>query len=180
MWLLNQKLFRKWIKNNKFGEASKKSSSIKHAGQRDMCGNNTDSKTLKRRRGRAVLSQHPPARQRKALKLEIPATTEWTEREGTCLGRRNCPFSALMHLFTFLYCTLSLLSSLFPLLSSPVTLLLLLFLPASSLLQVQFLSLSSQRVHVSASSGAVSAWVCEAPVMDMRERWSAEAFLTMS
>lgn len=140
MRLLNQKLFRKWIKNNKFGEASKKSSSIKHAGQRDMCGNNTDSKTLKRRRGRAVLSQHPPARQRKALKLEIPATTEWTEREGTCLGRRNCPFSALMHLFTFLYCTLSLLSSLFPLLSSPVTLLLLLFLPASSLLQVQFLS----------------------------------------
>lgn len=177
MRLLDQKLFRKWIKNNKFGEASKKSS-IKHAGQRYMCGNNTDSKTLKRRRGRAVVSQHPPARQRKALKLEIPATTEWTEREGTCLGRRNCPFSALMHLFTFLYCTLSLLSSLFPLLSSPFTLLLLLFLPASSLLQVQFLSLSSQRVHVSASSGAVSA--CEAPEMDMRERRSAEAFLTMS
>lgn len=118
MRLLNQKLFRKWIKNNKFGEASKKSSSIKHAGQRYMCGNNTDSKTLKRRRGRAVLSQHPPARQRKALKLEIPATTEWTEREGTCLGRRNCPFSALMHLFTFLYCTLSLLSSFFPFHSS--------------------------------------------------------------
>lgn len=42
----------------------------------------------------------PPVRQRKALKLEIPATTEWTEREGTCLGRRNCPFSASMHLFT--------------------------------------------------------------------------------
>lgn len=78
-----------------------------------MCRNNTYSNTLKRRRGRVVVSPHPPARQRKALKLEIPATTEWTEREETCLGRRNCPFSTLMHLFTFLYCTLSLLSSFF-------------------------------------------------------------------
>lgn len=48
------------------------------------------------KRQTAVVS---PRRHRKALKLEIPATTERTEREGTCLGRRNCPFSAWMHLF---------------------------------------------------------------------------------
>lgn len=34
---------------------------------------------------------------------EIPATTEWTEREGTCLGRRSCPSSAWKHLFPVLY-----------------------------------------------------------------------------
>lgn len=34
---------------------------------------------------------------------EIPATTEWTEREGTCLGRRSCPSSAWKHLFPVLF-----------------------------------------------------------------------------
>lgn len=59
------------------------------------------------RKKRRVNSGGFPAHQRKALKLEIPATTEWTEIEGTCLGRRNCPFSALMHLFTVLFCTVT-------------------------------------------------------------------------
>lgn len=73
----------------------------------------TDSST---RRSRAEVNSSgfpaPPARHRRALKLEIPATTEWTEREGTCLGRRNCPFSASMHLFTVLYRAVTFRSSL--------------------------------------------------------------------
>lgn len=118
--------------------------------------------TLKKR-GKAEVNSGsfpaPPARQRKALKLEIPATTEWTEREGTCLGRRNCPFSASMHLFGVLYCadTFSLVFFiLFNLFCLPHSL-----FSASTLVVslAPVLSLSSLRVHVSASGGAVSACV---------------------
>lgn len=120
----------------------------------------------------------PPARQRRALKLEIPATTEWTEREVTCLGRRNCPFSASMHLFTVLYraVTFSLIFFLAP--SSFFTLLLIrLFFswaPRSSF--IPFFSvrpcLSSMCVKRLVGRG------CSA--CDERARWSAEALLTMS
>lgn len=41
-------------------------------------------------------------------KLQIPATTDGTERGGTCLGRRNCPFFAWKRL---VYVTFSLLFS---------------------------------------------------------------------
>lgn len=99
--------------------------SQKHAGE-DRCAADTHSITPEKKVevNSSSFPAPPAARQRRALKLEIPATTEWTEREGTCLGRRNCPFSASMHLFTVLYraVTFSLIffisSSFFPIHSS--------------------------------------------------------------
>lgn len=74
--------------------------------QRRMCGKHRKHQTDGEKKGEADVNNGgfpaTPARQRRALKLEIPATTEWTKREGTCLGKRNCPFSASMHLFTVL------------------------------------------------------------------------------
>lgn len=113
-----------------------------HAGK-DRCAANTHSITLKKKAEAPSSSfPAPPARQRRALKLEIPATTEWTEREGTCLGRRNCPFSAWILSSTapslsLWSCSEALLSSLFTLL------LLLLLLPFPTLQCYPFLLCAS-------------------------------------
>lgn len=100
-----------------------------------------------------------PARQRKALKLEIPATTEWTEREGTCLGRRNCPFSALIKQFTVLYRTASL-SSFFLIMPNILSMHSSTVVPSYSVSSLgPGLSLSSESIHIPASGAALSACV---------------------
>lgn len=94
------------------------------------------------------------------------------ETEGTCLGRKNCPFSASVHLFTVLFLVTGSPRYLRLLLSSPFT-----FLPLFSGLHAAAASPPPPPpLHVGDSGGAVSA--CQSEDEDVL-LWSEEARLTM-
>lgn len=112
-----------------------------------------------------------PSRRARVLLLGIPATTERMDTEGTCLGRKNCPFSASVHLFTVLFHAVT---------GSPRYHRLLLSSPFTFLLLLSGVHAAAASppppLHVGDSGGAVSARQSEDEDVLL---WSEEAHLTM-